>query len=147
MRWSADTGQSLADPAARFHLQGKRIRHAKAQAVFERQQAAQPKQKHKPRQEGPSEELRQPASASSPAAAAAASSAPDPSQHWAGGALDLSLHWHLSKHSLHGSHHLYDCWPRVSPMIPSLDLPRFLRACLFWVNCIHHTPGCNASRH
>lgn len=127
MYCAADTGQLIADPAARFHSQGKRIRHARAQAVFEKQQTGQPKQKHKPRQEEQSEQQQQqqppPASASSPPAAAAGPTAPDPSQRWAGGALDLSLHWHLSKQDLHGSHHVYDCWPRVSPIHPFLATP------------------------
>ncbi|KAK9833051.1 hypothetical protein WJX74_005623 [Apatococcus lobatus] len=106
-----DLGQQ-ADAAARFHLQGQQMRHAKAQAVFEKQQAGQPKSKHKPQQDPVGAEQKQHASGSTPPAAAAAAIAPDPSQRWAGGAPDLSLHWHLSSQHLHGCHHLYKCWPK-----------------------------------
>lgn len=95
------------------------MRLARAQAALDRQQAAQPKQKQKHRDkhkpEADAAETARPHPSSSCPAAADALSQLDPAQRWAGGAPDLSLHWRLPHQDLHGTHHLYECWPQVSP--------------------------------
>ena len=113
-----DTGQAAEDAAARFHLQGKQLRLAQAQAAHDRQQASQPKQKQKQKERQEADTAVQIQASTASSNAAPPSSAPgavQASQRWAGGAPDLSLHWLSSHDHLPGTHHLYECWPQVSP--------------------------------
>ncbi len=133
---NVDTGQTAADAAASFHAQGKEMRRAREQAALEQQQAAQPKQKQKHKDKHKSGPSPQPAVASGLSSASADPSTQlNPTQRWAGGVPDLSLHWRLPHQDLHGTHHLYDCWPKVSH---SCLLCRAGYTCLSLMSHLHY---------